>query len=372
VDINQNSKGRVLVIGAGVSGLTTSLCLLRQGFKVTVVAEKLAPEITSVVAAALWQWPPPALGEAPDDQISLIRTREWCMTSYDYFANLAPFPETGVFMRPVVVYFKHLVKNNPNDLERINELQDKVQDFVHAPALIKENQINTEIGLKDAYSHLAPMIDMDVYMGWLLKQVQQADGQVLIRKISGNLKEQEEKLKKEFSVDLIVNCSGLGARELASSDMYPLRGAWIRVRNDGQTMPRITKGHWLSHDESESEQDIIYIVPKGDNILLIGGLVEPDKWDLNIGLENYEPVKDMLKRCVEFMPALKDAQIDFNEPVRVGLRPFRRQNVRLEREPNTGIIHNYGHGGAGVTLSWGCALSVVEIANELVQVGANQ
>jgi D-amino-acid oxidase len=164
VDINQNSKGRVIVIGAGVSGLTTLLCLLRQGFKVTVVAKKFAPEITSVVAAALWQWPPPALGEASEDKISLIRTREWCMSSYDYFANLAPFPETGVFMRPVVVYFKHLVKDNPNDLERINELQDKVQDFVYARALIKENQINTEIGLKDAYSHLVPLIDMDVYI----------------------------------------------------------------------------------------------------------------------------------------------------------------------------------------------------------------
>lgn len=53
-------EGRVLVIGAGVSGLTTSLCLLRHGFKVTVVAE-FAPAISSVVACALWQWPLPAL-----------------------------------------------------------------------------------------------------------------------------------------------------------------------------------------------------------------------------------------------------------------------------------------------------------------------
>lgn len=60
MDSNQKYKGRVLVIGAGVSGLTTSLCLLQHGFKVTVVAEKFAPAITSVVAAALWQWPPPA------------------------------------------------------------------------------------------------------------------------------------------------------------------------------------------------------------------------------------------------------------------------------------------------------------------------
>ncbi len=80
----------------------------------------------------------------------------------------------------------------------------------------------------------------------------------------------------------------------------------------------------------------------------------------------------MHRRCVEFMPALKDAQIDLNFAVRVGLRPFRRQNVRLEREQDTCIIHNYGHGGGGVTLLWGCALEVLEIAKELVQVGANR
>ncbi|WP_414586599.1 FAD-dependent oxidoreductase [Scytonema sp. PCC 10023] len=366
IESHQKYKGRVLVIGAGVSGLVTSLCLQRNGFKVTLVASNFAPEITSVVAAALWQWPPPALGKDDHDQTLLTRSKKWCMASYDYFANLASSPETGVFMRPVVVYFKHLVKDNPSDRSRMNELQDKVHHFVHTPALITENQINTEIGLLDAYSHLAPMIDMDVYMGWLLKEVQQADGQVLTRKISGNLKDEEEKLKKDFGVDVIVNCAGLGAIELTNEDMYPLRGAWIRVYNDGKTIPRITKAHWLSHDES-SDKDMIYIVPKGDNILLLGGLVEPDKWDLNIGLENYDPVRDMLRRCVEFMPALKDAQIDFNEPVRVGLRPFRRQNVRLEREQDTSIIHNYGHGGAGVTLSWGCAMDVVEIAKELVQ-----
>lgn len=372
MESNQKYKGRVLVIGAGVSGLTTSLCLLRHGFKVTVVAEKFAPAITSVVAGALWQWPPPAVGEDHHDQMSLTRTKKWCMTSYDYFANLANSPETGVFMRPVVIYFKHLVKDNPRELERMNELRDKVYDFVHAPTLIKENQVNTEIGLKDAYSHLAPMIDMDVYVGWLLQQVQQADCQVLTMKISGNLKYEEEKLKKDFGVDAIVNCAGLGSIELANEDMNPLRGAWIRVHNDDKMMPRITKAHWISHDESQDEQDIIYIVPRGHNMLFLGGLVEPDKWDLNISLENYGPVRDMLERCVEFMPALKDAQIDSNKPVCAGLRPFRSQNVRLEREQDTCIIHNYGHGGGGVTLSWGCAMDVVEIANELVQLGANK
>jgi D-amino-acid oxidase len=50
---------------------------------------------------------------------------------------------------------------------------------------------------------------------------------------------------------------------------------------------------------------------------------------------------------------------------RVGLRPFRRSGVRLERDQlrdGRTVIHNYGHGGAGFTLSWGCAREVLDIA----------
>jgi D-amino-acid oxidase len=54
------------------------------------------------------------------------------------------------------------------------------------------------------------------------------------------------------------------------------------------------------------------------------------------------------------------------EPVRVGLRPVRRQNIRLEREPGTRIVHNYGHGGSGLTLSWGCAAEVVDSVERLL------
>src|SRR5438874_651476 len=50
---------------------------------------------------------------------------------------------------------------------------------------------------------------------------------------------------------------------------------------------------------------------------------------------------------------------------RVSLRPFRKSGVRLEwdrlRDGRT-VIHNYGHGGAGFTLSWGCAREVIDLA----------
>jgi glycine/D-amino acid oxidase-like deaminating enzyme len=49
-----------------------------------------------------------------------------------------------------------------------------------------------------------------------------------------------------------------------------------------------------------------------------------------------------------------------------GIRPYRRHSFRLEREripshPNKFLVHNYGHGGAGISLSWGVAMKVRDI-----------
>ena len=194
---------------------------------------------------------------------------------------------------------------------------------------------------------------------------QGAGCQVIERKISGLLRDQEETLRNEYSVAAIVNCSGLGANELADDQVYPLRGALVRVRNDGKAMPRITQAHCISRHGFDEDRGFIFIVPRGDDMLILGGLAEPNEWSLDIGLNNYEPIREMHRRCVEFMPALRRAEIDATEPVRVGLRPLRPQNVRLEREPDTRIVHNYGHGGSGVTFSWGCALEAVEYVREL-------
>jgi D-amino-acid oxidase len=361
----QKSKDKILVIGAGVSGLTTALCLAREGFEVTVAAEKFAPDITSVVAGALWEWPPAVCGYH-SDQLSLERSKEWCQLSYKIFSQLAENHETGVYMRTVNFYFKDKIEDNIRDLTKINELKDHVREFRHDAALIEENQVNSEMEFQDAYAHLAPMIDTDAYMAWLLKEVKKAGCHIIQQRINGNIITQEDSLKEKFQVDAIVNCAGLGSIELTNDNMYPLRGALVRVYNDGVAFPKITQAHCVSFNNEKGEQDMIFIVPRGENMLVLGGLVEENEWRLDIGLDNYAPIKDMFNRCTEFLPILKNAELDPSEPVRVGLRPLRKENVRLEQEPGTRIIHNYGHGGSGITFSWGCANEVTKHMKEML------
>lgn len=364
-ELHHNSAGHILVVGAGVNGLTTALCLRRKGFEVTIVAEKFAPHITSVVAGALWEWPPAVCGHH-QDQVSLTRAKGWSKTSYSIFAELAQNPATGVHLRTATFYFRHPIEQDRLHFQKMNELKHHVQDFAHDSKLISQNGVNPGSDVCDAYSHLAPLVDTDTYMKWLLGEVQDSGCRVIQRRITGILREQEESLKSNYHVEAIVNCAGLGSVELAKEEMYPLRGALVRVVNDGKRFPRMTQAHCVAHEGNPNEPGFIFIIPRGNNMLVLGGLAEPNQWGLDIGLHNYEPIRQMYQRCIDFLPLLKNAEVDPTEPVRVGLRPFRRQNVRLESEPGTNIVHNYGHGGSGVTFSWGCALEVAEIVQGLL------
>ncbi len=365
-DPGEAGRTRALVIGAGVSGLTTALCLARRGFGVTILADRVAPGLTSNVAGALWEWPPAVCGQH-QDEVSLGRSKAWCATSYPIFEALAADPATGVHLRPVNFYFRSPVEADPRQLPKRDEVRAHVRGFRHDPALIAEAGVNPGLGIVDAYSYLAPMIDTDVYLGWLLAEFRALGGRVVPGRVDGPILDGEAALLDEHDASAIVVCAGLGAKELTGEPVVSLRGALIRVRNDGRAMPRIDSAHCVSRDGDGPDRGFLFVVPRGGDRLVLGGLAEADEWSVDVGLDNHEPIREMYRRCVEFLPALRHAEIDAAEPVRVGLRPYRSRGVRLEAEAGTRIVHNYGHGGSGVTLSWGCALEVAGLVESLVQ-----
>ncbi|MEA2672491.1 MAG: hypothetical protein QOG45_2711 [Chloroflexota bacterium] len=159
--IPRSCDHRVLV-GAGVSGLTSALCLARAGFEVEVVAERFAPDVVSVVAGALWEWPPAVCGHHRD-QSSLARSKDWCMVSYEIFDDLGRDRQTGVFMRTANFYFRHRLEDRPRELRKMWELAPRVRGFVRDVGLAYLNGVDSGAGIRDAYAHLAPMIDRPVH-----------------------------------------------------------------------------------------------------------------------------------------------------------------------------------------------------------------
>jgi D-amino-acid oxidase len=148
---------------------------------------------------------------------------------------------------------------------------------------------------------------------------------------------------------LVVNCAGLGAREVAGDEtMYPIRGQIIRVKRPPDV------GCWLGGEEGS---ELMYVIPRSEDCIL-GGTGQEGDWTLD---PDPDTAQAIWQRCAALEPSLKAVEIIEH---RVGLRPGRRE-VRLELErfgENCAVIHNYGHGGAGFTLSWGCADEVVELA----------
>lgn len=199
---------------------------------------------------------------------------------------------------------------------------------------------------------------------------------LVTRTIKGELFHQEHALRAEFKADVIINCTGLAGTEIAGDkSCYPIRGGLIRVINDGKDFPKVENALTITADAVHDSSEIVFLVPRNDNILLIGGIAESHENKLDLTLES-PIIKRMRARCEAFLPDLKKARLDSEYPLAQGLRPFRQRNVRVERELRahaqgrdgkgsvSRIVHSYGQGGAGWSLSFGCAGDVLALVEE--------
>ena len=137
-----------------------------------------------------------------------------------------------------------------------------------------KHAVSQTAGVIDAYKHESPVIDTDAYMMWLQELVTSKGACLITERISGDLLHHEDELLQRFGADIILNATGLGGYELASDKtVYPLRGALIRVVNDGTKFPLVTQALVVAHDYAKRDEDggIVFIVPRNDRTLILGG-----------------------------------------------------------------------------------------------------
>lgn len=319
----------ILVIGCGVSGLTTGLCLLDAGHTVSIWAKELPPFTTSNVAAAVWY---------PYKAYPADRVTAWGKEALQKFKELQADKDSGVFMTNVLEV-KPLPSPDP-------WWATAIEDFRHA------SPEELPAGYADGYIFEAPVIDTSIFLDYLLRTFKARQGQIVQRAIIS--------LSEAFAQsDIVVNCSGLGARELVGDyDLRPAKGQVVRIKHNGFRRVLIDHGE-------EEQNSLTFIIPRTYDIVL-GGTYEEQNENTEVDPGETESI---LRRCgslaSEFTAVTRKDIL--NEVC--GLRPV-RSTVRVEAEhitPDSFLVHNYGHGGAGFTLSWGCALEVVEIIAEMAQ-----
>ncbi|KAI0102457.1 nucleotide-binding domain-containing protein [Nemania sp. FL0031] len=369
-----SNSPHILVIGGGVIGLISAWVMLDRGYRVTVVSKSWVNDkqrLTSQIAGALWEFPPAVCGQHTD-AISLAHSKKWCMTAYHIWDAIASIPslsqESGVRMMPSDFFFLDKIENDPHESSKMAEIKASgVRGFYRGADIIEDRGVDPSYGAVDAYEIMAPIIDTDKAMYWLTSLVEKKGAVFVTETIEDDLVNVEDSLLARFNADVIINCAGLQSATLAGDEtVYPIRGGLIRVINDGTLFPKVNAALTITADAAHTSNEIVFIVPRNDNILLIGGITEPHKWNLDLTLET-PIIRRMRERCDNFLPGLKDARLDADYPLAQGLRPFRGSNVRVERElRRTGskIVHSYGHGGAGWSLSFGCAQDVAVLVEQ--------
>ncbi|MFF2849685.1 FAD-dependent oxidoreductase [Streptomyces sp. NPDC058001] len=302
---------RVVVVGAGVAGLTTAIVLAEAGASVRVVAEQV-PGVTSLAAGAMWG---PYLVEPKD------KVEQWGQRSLEVFGKLADDPATGVRLTSGI------------EASRTAEAAPDWATTLPGFRLCERTELPA--GFTAGYRFTVPLIDMPVYLDYLLRRLRDAGGAVERRRLTS--------LADAGPASVIVNCTGLGSRDLVPDpDLRPIRGQHVVVTNPGLT-------DFFSEDTGSSP-DLLCIYPHGDTVVL-GGTAIDGEGDLAL---DDKAAADILTHCTEVEPRLAQARVLEH---RIGARPT-RATVRVEAErweDGTRVVHNYGHGGAGVTLSWGCA-----------------
>jgi len=318
-----SAQAEVLVVGAGVSGLTTAVRLAENGVRVRVRAEREPAESTSAAAGAIWD---PIYANHPSVPI-------WAERTYDAFVRMEAEKRPGVRL-----------------IDGVEASRDGVATpdwAINLPGYHDCTAGELPPGFTSGWHYRAPIIDMPPYLRWLLRRFTRAGGEVGWGRL--------ESLHEAFDdAPLVVNCSGVGARDLVPDiEVRPIRGQLVAVRNPGITE------FFAEHTDALSE--MTYLLPQGP-VLLLGGSADKGVDEM---VPDLEVARGIVARCAEIFPPIADAELLGH---RAGVRPD-RPRIRLEHEDLGGrhLVHNYGHSGAGVSVSWGCADDVAKLVLGLLR-----
>jgi D-amino-acid oxidase len=321
-------RNRAAIIGAGVSGLTCGVVFAERKWDVTIFADESGEQTTSAAAAAVW---------FPYDAEPADKVIPWSLTAYERLCELARDSRSGVSMLEIWQFTRLGRIPIPDWAEKlgarpISVIPSEVEGSLPSPAFLSN--------FSNGYALTVPLIDTTIYLNRLANRFHNAGGIIESTHLS-----KVEEIPRDF--DVIVNCAGIGARELVhDSQLEPHRGQVVIV-------PKLDLAQAIVCDDAP----LMYAIPRTYDCVFGG--------TNSIG-ENREPsaadTTAIVSECSRVLGIDPPPVI----VVKVGLRPFRKSGVRLERErlsDGRTVIHNYGHGGAGFTLSWACAEEVLSLAS---------
>ncbi|XP_055628020.1 D-aspartate oxidase [Toxorhynchites rutilus septentrionalis] len=325
------------VIGAGVVGLTTALQLQREfrNAAVTIVADRFEQDTCSDVAAGLFR--PGTSFSGPTEEM----TRKWISDAYQYWDEIRKTEESSE--AGVAQLSGYIFSSTDPSIVRNHYIEKIVP--VYRP--VAEKELTLCPGEWKYGSFFTTLLtECRLFQPWATKKFLLSGGRIITDKISSF-----QELNGQY--DVVVNCTGLGAKKLCQDyKLVPIRGQVIKV-----------KASWVK-TAFYADYDT-YIIPGFQGVTL-GGCRNFDSYNVNPCKYDSAAIRE---RCETLLPSLKGAPV-IREAV--GLRPH-RDPVRVETEfiasasGRLKVVHNYGHGGYGVTTAPGTAIHAAQLVADVLK-----
>ncbi len=356
---------RIGVIGSGVVGLATAVCLARRGYQVCVYSAPARYRPTSPVAGALWY--PYAVN------LSLEEERELAAPTFRFLAGegVAEAVASGCRMVEGAEYFDETVDSRER---RVAWWTTELPETGFRELTSDEIPASADaLGpLRWGWTYRLPVVDMGKFLAWLRGLAVKAGVKFVDDFSVSRFKDVDQ------SVQAIIHCAGGWATHLTRDvHLFGLRGVVVHVA------ARHISGRLLFVERGKSASRSVYIIPHPE-FAVLGGTAEQatadgQPWpidDQRLWTPERETVAQIVERCAMLEPGLKHVAENLDALLRsgevralAGLRPRRRDRaprIEIERQSRVPVIHNYGHGGAGVTLCWGSALKVAKILDSVI------
>ncbi len=380
----------VLVLGGGITGLSTAIVLQSLGLSVTIVAEKL-PEASIAGDAKITTMPGDAkvatsyaMASAYPHNLKVKNLEQISDDSQAVFEHLCVTEKSGIELQELYEVFEDQPEDPPLGSRRM-----KMEYFEGTPAQLKTIDPPTRSGAEHLWGWKFDtyFADMPKYLAFLWSLFKSRGGTLKIQRIGADV-------MKDASGRLFVNCLGVGAIAF-TGDSAPakiLRGKQILVPK----APRLIGKRQLPVAYNYTPK--VEIFPRGDGNpeylhffsridgWLLGQTREPGilnqtgEWEgitSPVPTQNFNGI-DIPIPMVELNRAILSNWLnaefaDEHLVAREGYRYYRDpagSGVRLESEAkeNAMIVHNYGHGGSGITMSWGCAIEAARIVSQHLSV----
>lgn len=336
------------IIGGGIHGLSTGILLESLGVKTRIISENFAyldgDDVSTVASNLASASIYPVAVETDTDEDELIRQ---CRESFDPFFNASDVP-----VRKHTHYYLYE--------EDVGARVPARMDAQHVSNYKGVLPSRSGKSVRDGYICSEYFVEMPEYMPLLYKTYVQLGGETEHRII---------KAEEIHSLpgDIVVNCSGYGSATLFNDDsMRAMKGHVLEIPYDGVAPLE------FSYTYTPAEYThYAYMYPRKETVFFDGSYLKGDivdgEWE---GESPTKPITvdgtEIPERLYTVNADLMRNHIEFSRDdisVRYGYRPYRSDGPRIERDSD--IIHNYGHGGAGVSLSWVSAERAVSQITEV-------